>query len=71
MKYMVGLQNANQGLLDCILENRGYIYEVYFSWGEFPNGRSNQLESDRLPPWILQDLQRQALVLREQISPAV
>lgn len=66
MKYMVGLQNANQGLLDCILENRAHIYEVYFSWGEFPNGRSNQLESDRLPPWILQDLQRQALAALSQ-----
>lgn len=61
MKYMVGLQNANRDLLDCILENRQHIYEVYFSWGEFPNGRSNQLESSVYTPWQLQDMQREAL----------
>lgn len=61
MKYMVGLQNANRDLLDCILENRQHIYEVYFSWGEFPNGRSNQLESFAYTPWQLQDMQREAL----------
>ena len=61
MKYMVGLQKAHRGLLDCILENRQHIYEVYFSWGEFPNGRSNQLESGRFTPWELQDIQRAAL----------
>lgn len=61
MKYTVGLQNANRRLLDCILENREHIYEVYFSWGDFPNGRSNQLESSSYTPWELQDLQREAL----------
>ena len=61
MKYMVGLQNAHRGLLDCILENRQHIHEVYFSWGDFPNGRSNQLESQRFHPWELQDIQRSAL----------
>lgn len=61
MKYMIGLQNANRALLDCILENRQHIHEVYFSWGEFPNGRSNQLESSSYTPWQLQDLQREAL----------
>lgn len=61
MKYTVGLQTANRPLLDCILENREQIHEVYFSWGDFPNGRSNQLESDRYTPWQLQDLQREAL----------
>jgi len=61
VKYMVGLQNAHRGLLDCILENREQIYEVYFSWGDFPNGRSNQLESHGYTPWELQDMQRSAL----------
>lgn len=61
MKYTVGLKNTDQKLLDCICENKQQIYEVYFSWGDFPNGRSNQLLSDSHTPWELQDLQRQTL----------
>lgn len=61
MKYTVGLQTTNRPLLDCILENQEHIYEVYFSWGDFPNGRSNQLESSNHTPWELQEMQRAAL----------
>lgn len=61
MKYMVGLKNADQQLLECICRNKDHIHEVYFSWGDFPNGRASQLLSDRYTPWELQDLQRQAL----------
>lgn len=61
MKYMVGLKNGDTQLLNCIIENREHIHEVYFSWGDFPNGRSNQLQSDTYAPWILQDMQRDAL----------
>ena len=61
MKYMVGLKNADQNLLECICQNKADIHEVYFSWGDFPNGRSSQLLSNRYTPWELQDLQRQAL----------
>lgn len=61
MKFMVGLKNGDGNLLDCICRNKEHIHEVYFSWGDFPNGRSNQLQSSHLAPWELQDLQRQAL----------
>jgi len=61
MKYMVGLKIADRNLLQYICQNKAHIYEVYFSWGDFPNGRSNQLQSDRYTPWELQDMQRQAL----------
>ena len=61
MKYMVGLKNGYQNLLDCICQNKAHIHEVYFSWGDFPNGRANQLQSSQYAPWELQDLQRQAL----------
>ena len=61
MKYMVGLKNGDQSLLDYICQQKARIYEVYFSWGDFPNGRANQLQSSRYAPWELQDLQRQAL----------
>lgn len=61
MKYMVGLNAVNRKLLECIKDNKKHIYEVYFSWGDFPNGRSSQIESDVYTPWELQDLQRNAL----------
>ena len=61
MNYMVGLKNADNDLLDCICRNKEHIYEVYFSWGDFPNGRANQLQSSSYTPWELQDMQRQAL----------
>lgn len=61
MKFTVGLKNADHALLECICQNKQHIHEVYFSWGDFPNGRSSQLLSDSYTPWELQDLQRQAL----------
>jgi hypothetical protein len=61
VKYMAGLKNGDQNLLECICQNKAHIHEVYFSWGDFPNGRSSQLLSDRYAPWELQDMQRQAL----------
>lgn len=61
MKFSVGLKLGDSQLLDCILENKEHIHEVYFSWGELPNGRSNQLTNDSFAPWILQDMQREAL----------
>lgn len=61
MKYTVGLQYANDAFLDCILENKEHIHEVYFAWGDFPNGRSNQLQNAHFTPWELQQRQIQCL----------
>ena len=61
MKFMAGLKNGDRDLLECICQNKAHIYEVYFSWGDFPNGRASQLQSNRYAPWELQDMQRQAL----------
>ena len=58
---MVGLKTTDEKLLHCIRENKEHIYEVYFSWGDFPNGRSNQLENVEYAPWELQNMQRSAL----------
>lgn len=49
MKYMVGLKATDTKLLDCIRENKQSIYEVYFSWGDIPNGRSSQLLNEEYP----------------------
>ena len=71
MKYMVGLKTGDTQLLECILENTEHIHEVYFSWGELPNGRSNQLQSDSFAPWILQDIQRESLKTLSQAGVAL
>ena len=42
MKFSVGLQKNNIEFVNCIIQNAEHIYEVYFSWGDFPNGRSYQ-----------------------------
>ena len=61
MKYMVGLKAADAKLLECIKANKEHIYEVYFSWGDIPNGRSSQLMNDAYTPWELQEMQRSTL----------
>lgn len=61
MKYMVGLKSADYQLLECIKANKQNIYEVYFSWGDMPNGRTSQIESDIYTQWEMQDMQRSAL----------
>lgn len=61
LKFMVGLQNRNDGFLQRILNNKHHIYEVYFSWGDFPNGRNNQIYSDELTPFEMLAWQDKAL----------
>ena len=61
MKYMIGLKNGDLELLDCIKKHKENIYEVYFSWGDIPNGRTSQLESECYTPWEMQELQKSAL----------
>ena len=61
MKYMVGLQNTNDELVRCIEANKEHIYAVYFSWGDFANGRNAQTERDGYTSWELQKWQTDAL----------
>ena len=61
MKYMVGLQKCNHDFLGNIIKNKEYIHEVYFSWGDFPNGRSSQTLSDNYTPWEMIDIQKDIL----------
>lgn len=55
MKFAVGYQMSKD---DCFLENiikrKNNISEVYFSWGDFPNGRNNQLERNDMTSWEAQ-----------------
>lgn len=61
MKFMVGLNFLNDRLTDCVLQNADSIYEVYFSFSNFANGRSNQLLNDNLTPWEMQAKQLEVL----------
>ncbi len=61
LKFSVGLGRPDPAFLECIGTNRDRIYEVYFSWGDFPNGRSSQLMDGDLPPWEMQKRQTDAL----------
>ena len=63
MKFTVGLQYTNDSFLECVLENKEHIHEVYFAWGDFPNGRSNQLQNEHFTPWQLQQRQMEILKL--------
>ena len=55
MKYSVGYQlRENSDFLQSIVRNKEHIYEVYFSWGDFANGRNSQLRQSDLTPWEAQ-----------------
>lgn len=61
LKYTVGLQYTNESFLENIIANKDSISEVYFAWGDFPNGRSSQLQNDAYTPWELQERQVECL----------
>lgn len=54
MKFSVGYQFCEDGSLTAaILEKKEHIKEVYFSWGDIPNGRSRGDDSVFLEPMEL------------------
>ncbi|MBR3932357.1 MAG: hypothetical protein IKJ68_00405 [Clostridia bacterium] len=61
MKFMVGLPKNNPEFVDYLIENSNHIYELYFSWGDFPNGRSSFIRNDDYTEWELMDIERSAL----------
>lgn len=62
MKYSVGYQmRDDRGFLEYIVRQKDKIQEVYFSWGDFPNGRNNQLRKTGLTPWEAQRRQEEEL----------
>ena len=40
--------------MEYIVENKEHIYEMYFSWGDIPNGRNSILQNAELHPWQAQ-----------------
>lgn len=68
---MAGLQNCNDDFLQSIIDNKKHIYEVYFSWGDFPNGRNNQIEHEMYTSWEMQKWQINALAKLKEHSIAL
>ena len=71
MKFSVGYQLFEDGeFLDKIILYKDHISEVYFSWGDFPNGRNNQLKRGDMTPWEAQAKQMQDLerLAKEKIA---
>lgn len=46
-----------------IIKRKHSISEVYFSWGDFPNGRNNQLVHNQMLPWEALNKQNNDLAL--------
>ncbi len=58
MKFSVGYQvNSNNVFMEYIANNKEHIHEVYFSWGDIPNGRNSMLSNSELYPWQAQNKQ--------------
>ncbi len=52
MKFSVGYQlYKDSEFINKIIEYKANIYEVYFSWGDFPNGRNSQIKHADMLPW--------------------
>jgi len=58
LKYIVGYPIAeNEFFLNTIVQNKESISEVYFSWGDIPNGRSMLETNQCATPFALQQRQ--------------
>lgn len=71
MKFSVGYQLfSDDWLMDAITARKKDISEVYFSWGDFPNGRNSQLLHTGLSSWEAQEKQLRDLkrLTREGIA---
>ncbi len=55
MKFMLGYQlRRDSAFLDEIVAQKEHIHEVYFSWGDMPNGRNDQLNNKDFLPFEAQ-----------------
>lgn len=58
MKYIVGYPiSENKPFIHSLLQNKEHISEVYFSWGDLPNGRSGLSANQGLTAFELQKRQ--------------
>ncbi len=58
MKFSVGYQLfSDTNYIDEIIKRKDAVSEVYFSWGDIPNGRNSQLHRLDMMPWEAQGKQ--------------
>lgn len=70
MKYIVGYPiKENRPFLKEIIQHKSSLSEVYFSWGDMPNGRSALSTDDSSTPFALQ--QRQVADLKRLSSEGI
>ena len=64
MKFIVGYPiKWNKDFLDMIIHRKDQISEVYFSWGDIPNGRSALSVDEEITPFEAQERQVRDLKL--------
>ena len=64
MKYFIGYQLfKDYSFVESIIKRKEHISEVYFSWGDFPNGRNIQTNCKDMTPWEAQQKQIEDLKL--------
>ncbi len=67
MKFSVGYQILeDHSFMEYIVDNKEHIYEMYFSWGDIPNGRNSMLQSSIYLPWQAQQRQIEDLLYVSQ-----
>lgn len=71
MKFSVGYQLFSDNCyIENIVKRKESISEVYFSWGDIPNGRNSQLQQLDMLPWEAQTKQIKDLdCLKEENIP--
>lgn len=58
MNFSVGYQMCkNDDFINTIIKHKSKIEEVYFSWGDFSNGRNLQIQQSGFTPWEAQKKQ--------------
>lgn len=68
LRFSVGYQLfADNIFVDKIIACKEKVSEVYFSWGDFANGRNNQIKRIDMTPWEAQEKQMRDL---ERLSNA-
>ena len=62
MQFFVGYQlRPDERFVNTIVSRRKQIREVYFSWGQMPNGRNSAAQVCDMTPWEALDRQREDL----------
>ncbi|MBE7027190.1 MAG: hypothetical protein E7410_06505 [Ruminococcaceae bacterium] len=55
MKFSIGYRLcSDDNFIDSIIKRKDSVSEVYFSWGDFANGRNNQIKHSDMTPWQAQ-----------------